>query len=90
MTNLHKAALAVCIQSALFSHALNAQEAPAAKDKGLEKITVTAQKRTKAFFLVVTIFSPLPYVFLAYTPNRLTAELPHVFIFVVWVTLISI
>ncbi|WP_339901363.1 TonB-dependent receptor, partial [Paraglaciecola polaris] len=48
MTNLHKAALAVCIQSALFSHALNAQEAPAAKDKGLEKITVTAQKRTQS------------------------------------------
>ena len=48
MTNLSKAALAVCIHSALFSHALNAQEAPAAKDKGLEKITVTAQKRTQS------------------------------------------
>ena len=48
MTNFHKAALAVCIQGALFSQTLNAQEAPATKEKGLEQITVTAQKRTQS------------------------------------------
>lgn len=48
MTNFHKAALAVCIQGALFSQTLDAQEAPATKEKGLEQITVTAQKRTQS------------------------------------------
>lgn len=49
MTNIKKAALAVCIQAALITQ-LSAQETQtrAEKERGLEKITVTAQKRTQS------------------------------------------
>ena len=50
MKNVKKAALALCIQTALFSQLALAQEATsqAQREKGLEKITVTAQKRTQS------------------------------------------
>ncbi|MFT6898611.1 MAG: iron complex outermembrane receptor protein, partial [Paraglaciecola sp.] len=48
MTNLNKAALALCIHSALFSQVISAQETSTGAEKGLEKITVTAQKRTQS------------------------------------------
>ncbi|MFT7215801.1 MAG: iron complex outermembrane receptor protein, partial [Paraglaciecola sp.] len=48
MTNLNKAALALCIHSALFSPIINAQQTSSGAEKGLEKITVTAQKRTQS------------------------------------------
>ncbi len=49
MINIKKATLALCVQAALCSAAV-AQDAPQtkAKEAGLEKITVTAQKRTQS------------------------------------------
>jgi iron complex outermembrane receptor protein len=48
MTNLNKAALALCIHSALFSQVISAQETSPGATKGWEQITVTAQKRTQS------------------------------------------
>ncbi|MCC2615382.1 TonB-dependent receptor [Aestuariibacter halophilus] len=52
MKQLKRTALALCVQSALFSQFALAQDATeptqAAKEAGLEKITVTAQKRTQS------------------------------------------
>ncbi|WP_340676773.1 TonB-dependent receptor [Paraglaciecola sp.] len=49
MKNLNKALLTICIQAALFGQVTQAQEATNKnQDKGLEQITVTAQKRTQS------------------------------------------
>ena len=49
MKNANKTLLALCVQAALLSSASIAQELESnARDKGLEKITVTAQKRTQS------------------------------------------
>lgn len=50
MTHIKKAALAICIQTALFGQFAIAQEATSAneKERSLEKITVTAQKRSQS------------------------------------------
>ena len=50
MTHLKKAALAICIQTALFGQCATAQQANSAneKERSLEKITVTAQKRAQS------------------------------------------
>ncbi|MFC6439126.1 TonB-dependent receptor [Bowmanella sp. JS7-9] len=49
MKTLNKAALALCVQAALFSNYTNAQDSASAEPKNaLEQITVTAQKRTQS------------------------------------------
>ncbi|GAA0852636.1 TonB-dependent receptor [Aliiglaciecola litoralis] len=50
MTTFNKAALAICISTALCGQTAFAQESatPQNKDRGLEQITVTAQKRTQS------------------------------------------
>ena len=48
MKTLNKAAVALCVQAALFSHYTNAQDSASAdQEPALEQITVTAQKRTQ-------------------------------------------
>ena len=50
MKKLNKAALALCVQAALFGNLAFAQETDTAAEEqsGLETITVTAQKRTQS------------------------------------------
>ncbi|KXI27293.1 TonB-dependent receptor [Paraglaciecola hydrolytica] len=49
MKNINKAVLALCIQAALAGQIANAQDSgKKVEDKGLEQITVTAQKRTQS------------------------------------------
>lgn len=50
MTKFKKASIALCVAAAISSQGAFAQEqaAPEGNDKGLEKITVTAQKRTQS------------------------------------------
>lgn len=67
MRRIKKAALALCVQTALFSHlalAQDATDAEAEEAAGLEKITVTAQKR-------VQNIQEVPISVAALTPKQL-------------------
>lgn len=61
---MKKAAIALCIQSALYSQIAISQEAPEEELAGLEKITVTAQKR-------VQNIQEVPISVVALTPKQL-------------------